>query len=202
MRLAPALLIATLAIGMTGCVLRKPKTANAAPVVPAPAPAPTPAPPPEPVSVPQTTVYLPPAQPLTPEAIATTQPSGETAPPTLTPPRMPPPRTPRPQRNVEPPQVATPAPATPPSVEPGRAPFTEVLPAAEQKRLQDEAAQRIQEARGLIAGLPRARRQRDTTVKRVEAFLQQAEDAGRRGDLRQASELAGRALVLAKELKP
>jgi hypothetical protein len=202
MRVAQALLIAVLGLSLTGCVLRKPKTAKAAPPVPAPAPAPAPAPPPEPVSVPQTTVHLPPLQPLTPEAIATTQPAGEPAPAPVTAPRTPPPRTPRPTRNSEPPPVATPPPVTPPAVEPGRAPFTEVLPAAEQKRLQDEAAQRIQEARNLVAKIPRARRQHDTTVKRVEAFLQQAEEASRRGDVRQASELAGRALVLARDLKP
>jgi hypothetical protein len=204
MRFAQSLLLVTLAVGLTGCVLRKPTTANAAPPVPAPAPAPAPAPPPEPVSVPQTTVYLPPPQPLTPEAIATTQQPGEATPPPVTLPRSTPrPSTPRnPTRNVEPPQIATPAPATPPSVEPGRAPFTEVLSATDQKRLQDEANQRIQEAREIVSRIPRARRQRDTTVKRVEAFLTQAEDAGRRGDLRQASELAGRALVLARELKP
>jgi hypothetical protein len=79
--------------------------------------------------------------------------------------------------------------------------MTEVLPPAELKRLQDEARGRSQEARRLIAQLSDRQRQ-DARVRRIETFLKQADEAERRGDLRQASELAGRALVLARELKP
>ena len=100
-------------------------------------------------------------------------------------------------------QPPAPVTAAPPSAEQGRAPITEVLPQAELKRLQDEAGQRVAEARRLLAQLSRnRRRQQLTTVGRVETFLKQAEEAERRGDMRQASELAGRGLVLARELKP
>ena len=198
MRVAEALLIAALGAGLAGCA-RKPKTVAAAPAPPAPAPA-TPAPPPPPLSVPQTNVQLPAPQPLTPEAIGTTQLPSETA-PAPTPPRQPVTR-PKPQpRPAELPPATLP-PATPPTVEPGRAPITEVLPAAELKRLQDEASQRSGEARRLIDQIPARRRQQDSRVRRIETFLKQSADAERRGDMRQANELAGRALVLARELKP
>jgi hypothetical protein len=199
MRVAEALLIVALGIGVTGCV-RKPKTVAAAPAPPTPV-APAPAPPPEPLSVPQTNVVLPPPQPLTPEAIATTQLPSEAPQSNPTPP---PPRVNRPKpapRPAEPPPATMPT-ATPPSVEQGRAPITEVLPAAELKRLQDEAASRSAEAYRLVEQLPARRRQQDGRVRRIETFLKQAADAERRGDMRQASELAGRALVLARELKP
>jgi hypothetical protein len=205
MRLAHALLIASLGFGLSACSLRKPPSAKAATPPPAPAPAPTPAPPPEPLSIPQTNVHLPPPQPLSPEAIATTQLPGEPPPPaapvksttTKT-------STPRPgPRNTEPAVPAVAPPATPPAETEVRAPFTEVLSPAEKKRLQDEAEARAQEARHLIEQLStRRRNQQKDSVDRAEAFLKQAQDAERRGDVRQASELAGRALVLARELRP
>src|SRR5262245_7080251 len=76
MKLAEALLIVALGIGSNACT-RKPKVAGVPPA-PAPVVAPAPAPPPEPLSIPQTNVHLPPPQPLTPEAIATTRLPGET----------------------------------------------------------------------------------------------------------------------------
>lgn len=194
MRIAEALLIAALSIGLNGCA-GKPKTVSAAPAPPKPVPSPAPAPPPEPLSIPQTHVQLPPPQPLTPEALATTQLPGEPAPVPAPPPRP----TNRPKPAARPP-VEAPAPA--PAVEPGRAPISEVLPAAELKRLQDEAAGRAQETRKLIQQIPPRRRQQDSRVRRIETFLKQSQEAERRGDMRQASELAGRALVLARELKP
>jgi hypothetical protein len=201
MRFAEAFLIVALGVGLTGCA-RKAKVVSAAPAPVKPPPSAAPAPPPEPLSIPQTNVQLPAPQPLTPEAIATTQVPGETT-PTPPPPTTRPSsgRTRPPPRPAEPPP-ATLAPATPPVIEGGRAPITEVLPAAEQKRLQEEAATRSTEARKLIEQIPARRRQQDGRVRRIEAFLKQAADAERRGDMRQASELAGRALVLARELKP
>jgi hypothetical protein len=177
---------------------------SAAPAPPKPAAAPAPAPPPEPLSIPQTNVHLSPPQPLTPEAIATTQLPGEPPPTPAQPPR-PQPKRPQPARPVvEPPPAAVPAaPPAPSTAEPGRAPITEVLAPAELKRLQDEAGTRVLETRKVLAQITRARRRaQQTTVSRVETFLKQAEEAERRGDMRQASELAGRALVLARELKP
>ena len=202
MKLAEALLIVALAACVSGCSLRKPKPVSAAPAPPKPAAAPAPAPPPEPLSIPQTNVHLSPPQPLTPEAIATTQLPGEPPPTPAQPPR-PPPKRPQPARPVVEPPPPAPVPAAPTTAEPGRAPITEVLAPAELKRLQEEAGLRALDARKLLAQITRARRrQQQTAVNRVEAFLKQAEDAERRGDMRQASELAGRALVLARELKP
>jgi hypothetical protein len=202
MKLAEALLIVALAAGVSGCSLRKPKPVSAAPAPPKPAVAPAPAPPPEPLSIPQTNVHLSPPQPLTPEAIATTQLPGEPPPTPAQPPR-PQPKRPQPARPVVEQPPAAPVPAPPTTVEPGRAPITEVLAPAELKRLQDEAGTRVLEARKVLAQIPRSRlREQRTTVNRVETFLKQAEEAERRGDMRQASELAGRALVLARELKP
>ena len=208
MRFLYALPIAAMALGLSGCALRKTPAAKAVPVAPKPVVVPAPAPPPQPLSIPQTNVQLPPPQPLTPEAIATTQLPGEPAPSPPTPPRTAPAtRTPRPpvQRNTEAATPPAPAPATPPAAEPEppRAIFTEVLSQADQKRFQDEAAARGQEARRIVDQLSRTRRrQQENAVQRVEGFLKQAQEAERRGDMRQAAELAGRALVLAKELKP
>ena len=202
MKLAEALLIVALAAGVSGCA-RKPKTLTAAPAPPKPVAAPAPAPAPEPLSIPQTNVHLSPPQPLTPEAIATTQLPGEPPPAPAQPPRTPArsPRPPAPRPVTE--QPPAPVPAAPPSSEPGRAPITEVLAPAELKRLQEEAGARVLEARKVLAQIPRTRRRdQQNTVNRVETFLKQAEEAERRGDMRQASELAGRALVLARELKP
>jgi hypothetical protein len=202
MKLAEALLIVALGIGSNACA-RKPKVANVPPAPPKPAVAPAPAPPPEPLSIPQTNVHLPPPQPLTPEAIATTHLPGE-------PPQAPAPQTrpaaktrptaPRPA--VEQPPTPVPAPVAPPATDRPTV-ITEVLPAAELKRLQEDAATRMLEARKLLANISRTRRRQQlNAVTRVETFLKQAEEARDRGDMLQASELAGRALVLARELKP
>jgi hypothetical protein len=93
-----------------------------------------------------------------------------------------------------------PAPATPAEGE--RPPITELTTPVEQKRLQDEAEARRQEVTELIRHIPRGRlRQQQNSVERINSFLKQAEDAELRNDMRQANELAGRALVLARELK-
>src|SRR5512133_3538290 len=137
MRIPQALLIVAFALGLSGCFLRKPKANTPPPPAAKTVPTPAPAPPPEPLSVPQTNVYLPPPQPLTPEAIATTQLPGEPQPPPMPAPRPErrPQRTPPPRPAETAPPAPTPTP-TPPAAEPDRAPFTEVLPAAELKRLQ------------------------------------------------------------------
>jgi hypothetical protein len=204
MRLAEAFLIVAICLGLGGCALRKPPAAKAAPPPPKPAAAPTPAPPPEPLSIPQTNVYLPAPQPLTPEAIATTQLPGEPPPPPPSATRTPMPRPPRPapaQPRTEPaPPVAAPQTTT----EPERQPFSEVVSAGDLKRFQEEANIRASEAKKIIEQFPPQRRNRRqaNTISRAEQFLKQAEEAERRHEYRQASELAQRALVLARELKP
>jgi hypothetical protein len=199
MKRAEAILVAGLAISLSGCIFgRKPKVVKAAPPPPKPATVPAPPPLPQSLSIPQTNVQLPPPQPLSPEALATTLPREETpsAPvPVRTPPRRPP--APRPE-------VATPAPApvTPPTEE--RPPIQEALPQSEQRRLAEEAAARSRDALKLVDQLQQQRLSpaQQSIVDRVKSFLKQAGEARDRGDLRQASELAGRALQLAKSLEP
>jgi hypothetical protein len=75
----------------------------------------------------------------------------------------------------------------------------------ESKRLQDTAEGWRREAEK-IADAAEARRQLSRTqrnfIARVRSFVRLSSDADKRGDMRQAYELANRALVLAKELQP
>jgi hypothetical protein len=202
MRLAETILIVAMAVGLGGCVVRKQPTAKAAPAAPKPVAAAAPAPAPEPLSIPQTNVTLPPPQPVSPEALATTLPAGEPPPPPPAPSRNTSRPAPRPGGTPQRTEPATPAPATPPAVETERPAIVEVTPKAELIRLQEEAETRRREVAELIRRIPRNRlRQQQGSVDRINTFLKQAEDAERRGDMRQASELAGRAAVLARELK-
>src|SRR5262252_3897728 len=79
------ILAACLAFGLSGCVLSKnPKTVAAVPATPKPAPAPPAAPPtpPEPLSIHQTNVELPAAQPISNDALSSMQAPEETLNPT------------------------------------------------------------------------------------------------------------------------
>ena len=201
MRRAEAVLIIAMAVSLGGCVLRKPQTAKAAPPAPKAAAPAAPAPPPQPLSIPQTNVYLPAPQPVTPEALATTIPSGEPAPPPPAPPK--PVTRPAPSRSsgtpvrVEPPP---PAPSTPAEGE--RPPISELTPPTELRRLQEETDARRREVMQLVRSIPKSRQRRQQdSMERIAAFLKQAQEAEARNDMRQASELAQRALVLARELK-
>jgi hypothetical protein len=201
MRLAPAFLALAAAVLLGGCTPKNPTTAKAAPAPPRPAST-APAKPPAPLSTPQTTVQLPAPQPIPPGAIPPPDPGTQPPPPPPSTRNQRPPRTnttTAPRQETAPP-VGTPAPA---AGAPARAPIAEVVPASEMKRLQDEADARMQEARQLMGRIS-ARRlgQQKNNADRIRSFLTQAEEAKRRGDMRQATELAGRALVLAKELKP
>jgi hypothetical protein len=79
-----------------------------------------------------------------------------------------------------------------------------VTPAAELKRMQEEAGARKREVRQIVTSIDRHRlnRQQRGLFDRIQSFLKQSDDAESRGEMRQASELAQRALVLARELKP
>ncbi len=70
--------------------------------------------------------------------------------------------------------------------------------------MQEEAEARTRETRQLMGEIEHRRlnRQEEGIRERVLSFLQQSAEAEQRGDMRQADELAGRALVLARELKP
>lgn len=204
MKRVEAILAACLALSLTGCVLRAKQPVAKATTPPKPVAAPPPAPPPKPLSTPQTDVQLPAYQPLTPEAVASTFPPEEPPPPPPAP--KPPPRGSRPQGNTTPkPVEVTPqGPAIPPPVEPERPRIQDALSPDEVKRLQEEAENTRREIKQRIDSIPvhRLNRQQNILVKRIRTFVEQSEDAKRRGDVRQAAELAQRALVLAKELQP
>ena len=210
-------LTAILALSMTGCVLRG-KQQVKLPAVPAPPPLPaqgnSPAPRPEPLSIPQTQAQLPPAQPIDPQALATPLPPSQ------------PVEAQTPQRNVrrpaghggtptrpEPvaPVVAT-APAAPATQTTASQPATtpegelrgqvqEILAPEELKRLQDSLATRRQEVRRVLES-PLARKPNaQQAISRIQSFLQQSEEAEKRGDLRQADALGERAQILAREFQ-
>ncbi len=198
---AQAAFLIAIAVCLPSCVLKKPQTVKAAPPPPAPTTAAAPAPPPAPLSIPQTDVHLPPPQPVSSEAAATAlppeEPAAVPAPPRPAP--KPKPAAPRPAETPAP--VATPAgPAAPPE----HPPVEEATNAADQKRFQDEASARKREVHQLIDPLDRRRlnRRQRGLLERIDSFLKQSDDAEGRGEMRQSSELAQRALVLARELKP
>jgi len=204
-----AILVAAMALSMAGCVVgAKPKPVAATPAIPQPEPVPAaPAPPVEPLSIPQTHVQLPPPQPVSDEALQTTEPpepnagAVPTAPP-LRPPRVKP-TTAAPQRTETPPPAAAPpaAPPTPtPAVEPPRGPVTEGLDPAETARLRDSAQSHKREIRLWLAQSHNKRLNKDT-VSRMQSFLKGSDDAEKRGDMREANALADRALILLRELQ-
>ena len=78
-----------------------------------------------------------------------------------------------------------------------------MVPAAEQKQLQDAAQASKREANLVLAqmrGRALSASQRDS-VQRIRSFVNQSDQAEQRGDMRQASALAERARALARELQ-
>ncbi len=194
----------------SGCITAaKPKpVAPAAPAPPTPVLPPAPAPPPEKLSIPQTRVELPAPQPLSAEALAATRPPEEpvnaTPPPTTRPSR----RNPNSTASTAPVRTETVGPtppaaaaAPPPTPEP-RPPIQEILPAAETKRLQDQAAndKRIIRQRLEVASKGRQSKQEQRQMEQIQLYLKQSDDAEQQGDMRKAYELAERAMVLAQRL--
>jgi hypothetical protein len=203
-------LTAILALSMTGCVLRGKQQAKL-PAVPPPPSQPAqgggPAARPEPLSIPQTQAQLPPAQPVDPQALATPQPPSQ-------PVEAPAPSRPKPRPTVpaparsEPPVPAAQT-ATQPTV-PQPAPegelreqVQEIIPPEELKQLQDRLATRKQEVRRVLDSAParKPNAQQSPVISRIQQFLQQSEDAEKRGDLRQADVLGEKAQILAREFQ-
>ena len=186
-----------LAIPLAGCVLSgKAKKVQAAPPAPVDTPvAAAPAPPP-PLSIPQTRAELPAPQPVPEAALATSQPPEEERRPLVVPP---PKSVPKSKPVAAAPKVeAPPAPAP----EPVREPVQEVLRPEERTRLLQETTAARREIATIIANAPaRVQRQRKDQLVNIRTFQQQSLDFERKGDLRQANELAQRALVLARELR-
>jgi hypothetical protein len=79
----------------------------------------------------------------------------------------------------------------------------EIIPPDELKQLQDRLAVRKQEVHRVLdpalARKPNA--QQTAALSRIQSFLQQSEEAEKRGDWRQADALGERAQILARELQ-
>jgi len=195
MQRTSTILAILLTIPLAGCVLSGKSKKVQAPAAPTPAPVQASSGPPPPLSIPQTSAQLPPAQPVPEAALATQPPEEEPRPVVVPPPKPVPKNRPRP----EPPKVeAPPAPAP----EPGRQPVQEVLRPEERNRHHQEAIHARGETSRLLSRVSaRVQRQLKDRVDAIKTFLQQSEDFERRGDMRQANELAQRALVLARELR-
>jgi hypothetical protein len=202
MKPAASILVASLALSLAGCLFRgTPKTAQAAPVTPKPAVAPAPPPPPPPLSISQTHPDLPAPQPISNEALATTDSQPEEHAPAPAAPK--PPRT----HTSQPPRTDPPAPAPtvgPTAPEPDvRPPVAPLVPADEKRQLQTDTQHDRQESTRLVERAGARLNRGQVQLKRsVESYLQLSSEAEKRGDLRQAREFAGRALLLAKELQP
>jgi hypothetical protein len=199
-----AILAVAMALSLSGCVLPgKPRTANATPAPPRPVSLPTHEPPPAQLSVPQTKAELPPPQPLSADAVASTQPLDEA--PSTPAPRNNKPAKPRapavaPRAETVGPAAAQTLPAPPPAE--SRPPIQEIVPAAELNRLQAEAEKSKREIRQRLeqARKHRLSPQEQDLREQVLSFVKQSDQAQARGDMRKACDLAVRGLVLAKEL--
>jgi hypothetical protein len=202
MKTAHAILIAALAISLAGCVVQgKPKTSTPPapqPVAAAPAPAPTGTS--QPLSLAQTEVQLAPEQPIDQDAL-TPAPTAEVhpdAPPpartTRTRPKPPPVTTAEPPAGPVAPVVA------PPETE--RGPVREVLSPAEAQALKNKADA---DKRTIRAWLNSSKGHRvdlnNPTLARIRLLLKASDEAEDRGDLREAADLAGRALTYLRELQ-
>lgn len=207
MRRVEAILAAVMTTTLAGCVVGgKPKTVAAAPPPPQPAAVSTaPAPPPAPLSIAQTQVVLPPPQPLDPEALPDVSPPEQ---PADSAPVVSGQRTTRGTRQPAAPKPAEtaplvgPPPAAPPAVD-AHPPIQEMVPASEQKRLQDSAQARRKEILQWLETVNKKRmnRHQQSTVVLIRGFLKESDDAEKRNDMRQADALAERAQILMRELQ-
>lgn len=200
------ILTVSMSVLLGGCVLRgkTPVKVSATPPAPKPVAAPAPAPT-EPLSIPQTQADLPTPQPISPEALATTNvPEGPVESQTgAHAPRRAGPVAGPPKPETAPAQVIQDQPAATQPPKPARPPLQEILPAAELKKLQDSADARKREIRKVLDQMRNRRlnaRQQDE-VSRIRSFLQLSDKAEAENDIRRADALAERAEVLVGELK-
>jgi len=202
-----AILTVALTISLSGCVIGA-KPAVTTPPAPQPvAVAPVPPPPPQQLSMPQTQVQLPPDQPIDPDAL-TPAPTAEVhteAPPPARPnrarqqakPVAPPPATVEP---AAPPATPPAPPAAAPENERGR--VQELLAPAERDRLKNSADTKKHDVRAWLSS-SRGRKidKSNPTLARIVAMLQASDEAEEKGDMREASDLADRAVTALRELQ-
>ena len=183
-------ILATLAVLGLGCRGRA-----KGPVVPAAPPVAAAA---EPVSVPQTAVRLPPEQPVPPEAVPPE--SKPQAPPPEATPAVPAPE-PKPAVRTRPPAVvARPAPAPEPAPASPTTPEPLLRPVLTREQEQDLSTRIERSLAAAHQSLVRAGNADRQAAARVKAFIDQAVQARRQGDLIRARSLAERAEWLAADL--
>jgi hypothetical protein len=205
MRLASKILVGILALALSACDMKLVRAKTPPPPQPAEAKAEPPPDPAagEPLSIPQTQVRLPRPQPIDPEALATppmSAPSEAPRPPRHAA-RRPTPQPPATGQIKPEPPVET-AEAPPPTTEPARPRIEPVLPAEQRRQLTEDIASRLHEVDQILSRVS-ARNLRDAekdSVERIHNFENLSHQALEKGDMQQASALADRALLLAREL--
>jgi len=206
MRLASKILIGILALALSACDMKLTRAKTPPPPQPTATKAESPPDPAasEPLSIPQTQVRLPRPQPIDPEALATppSTPSEPSAPrpshraakrPTPSPPAAVPAKPEPPVETAEAPPAAT---------EPARPRIEPVLPAEQRRQLTEDISSRLHEVDQILSRISVQRltdAQKDS-VERIRNFTNLSHQALERGDTQQASALADRALLLAREL--
>src|SRR5262249_15058668 len=154
--------------------------------------------PPENLSIPQSHPDLPPPQPLSAEALATTQPSED-----RTPPALPTTRVPRPKPNIP---AASPKPENTAPAPTAAAPtettaIRQIVSPGEEQRNKQLADDFRRETQQRLAMVPASvQRSRKETVDHISNFLRQSQDAESHRDMKQAAVLAEKALNLARGL--
>jgi hypothetical protein len=162
-----------------------------------------------PLSSPQVTDPLPPPQPVPPEAIP--RPPEEQQPAEPAPPQPPPGNVERPHPAVSSrgpvgptaPPAAAPPPPHPPPAAAGAAPqLRPMLSAAQERELRGMIERSLMSAEQYLAqaGSRPADKERSADAERVRAFIEQAHQAWKQGDLNRARSLAERAELLAAAL--
>jgi len=201
---SPLILVTAILLAATACQFsgkaQAVKTPPAPVAVPAASAKPAPAPP-EPLSTPQTDVQLPPPQPVSPEALATIQPTPEPAPE----PPVPPPAKPVRKQTAAKPEPAAPAQeppaaAVPPAEEPIR--LQTVLTDDQRRRIAADLDSRKAQITTFLRQVNprRSSTHQKNMAENVRSLLKVAEDAAKRGDMTSADSLSERALILAREL--
>jgi hypothetical protein len=196
MRTVFVLFIIVFSLCVSGCAKKPPRVAAAPPV-----PKSAPPPPPEPqLSTPQTNVRLPAPQPVSPEALASI-PRPEPEPPA--PPEVARPKPPRRATALGPPPPKPEAPTepVPAAQEPPRPRLQTLMTAEERRRLGEEMDAHRREIGERLAQAGKSPSEPQLAmINRVRSFLALADQAARRGDMRQAHSLSERALLLARDL--
>jgi hypothetical protein len=190
-------LLALLPVGACG---RKRADASTPPPAPRVSRAPRPQPPPGPVSEPQTVTELPSPQPVPPDAVP------DTPGPLVTPPvpETSPQPEPSPRRPVASAPPATNESATPPEMPAASVPQLGQMLSPDQRQkfnqAIDQAIRKAQERLEVVlVNSAKLNEEQHTTIKRIRAFIRQAEEA-RGQDLTIARNLADRAQLLAEDL--